>query len=103
MAWNAWKRLARKSAPEVNILQVLTIDFSEIQFIVNQNSQSDGQNKITTSWTNLRDLILNMKLRSDYRAAVSMQNRLHRESGEPIEELFHPGPQRRKRRGHEQF
>ena len=34
----------RKSTPKVNILQVFTIDFSEIQFIVNHNSQSDGQN-----------------------------------------------------------
>ena len=28
---------ARKSTPKVNILQVFTIDFSEIQFIVNHN------------------------------------------------------------------
>ena len=35
----------RKSTLKVNILQVFTIDFSEIQFIVNHNSQSDGQNK----------------------------------------------------------
>ena len=27
----------RKSIPKVNILQVFTIDFSEIQFIVNHN------------------------------------------------------------------
>ena len=31
-----------------------------------------------------------MKLRSDYRAAVIMKNRLHHESGEPIEEPIHP-------------
>ena len=36
---------ARKLALKVNILQVFTIDFSEIQFIVNHNSQSDGQKK----------------------------------------------------------
>ena len=41
----------RKSTLKVNILQVSTIDFSEIQFIVNHDSQSDGQNK---SWTNLQ-------------------------------------------------
>ena len=29
---------ARKSTPKVNISQVFTIDFSEIQFIVNHNS-----------------------------------------------------------------
>ena len=44
-----------------------------------------------------------MKLRSDYRAAVIMKNRLHRESGEPIEENIHPGQQRRIRRGQEFF
>ena len=44
----------RRSTPKVNILQVFTIDFSEIQFTVNQNSQSDGQNKSAKSGTNLR-------------------------------------------------
>ena len=32
----------RKSTLKVNILQVFTIDISEIQFIVNHKSQSDG-------------------------------------------------------------
>ena len=36
----------RKSTTKVNLLQVFTIDLSEIQFIVNHNSQSDGQNKV---------------------------------------------------------
>ena len=44
-----------------------------------------------------------MKLRSDYRAAVMMKNRLHHESGEPIEEPIHPGQQRRIRQGQEVF
>ena len=44
----------RKSTPKVNILQEFTIDFSEIQFIVNHNSQSDGPNKSAKSGTNLR-------------------------------------------------
>ena len=44
----------RKSTPKVNTLQVFTIDFSEIQFIVNHNSQSDGQNKSAKSGMNLR-------------------------------------------------
>ena len=39
----------RKSTPKVNILQAFTINFSEIQFIVNHNSQSDGQNKSAKS------------------------------------------------------
>ena len=36
---------ARKLTLQVDILQVFTIDSSEIQFIVNHNSQSDGENK----------------------------------------------------------
>ena len=41
--------VVRKSTLKVNILQVFTIDFSEIQFIVNHNSQLDGQNKSAKS------------------------------------------------------
>ena len=44
----------RKSALKVNILQVITIDFSEIQVIVNHNSQSDGQNKSAKSGMHLQ-------------------------------------------------
>ena len=44
----------RKSTVKVNILQVYTIDFSEIQFIVNHNSQSDGQNRSAKSGINLQ-------------------------------------------------
>ena len=36
-----------------------------------------------------------MKLRSDFKAAVSMKNRLHHESGEQVEERLHPNQQRR--------
>ena len=96
----------RKSTLNVTILQVFTIDFSEIQFIVNHNSQSDGQNKSAKSGMNLqkRDdtkdkgilpwtkLAKNgpMKLRSDFRAAVSMKNRLHHKSGEQVKEPVSP-------------
>ena len=93
----------RKSTPKVNILQVFAIDFSEIHFIVNHNSQSDGQNKSAKSGMNLHKktihtnslqrkgedtkdngiLLLNkagknrpMKLQSDYRAAVVMKKSL---------------------------
>ena len=31
-----------------------------------------------------------MKLRSDFRAAVLMKNRLHHESGEQVEDPIHP-------------
>ena len=43
----------RKSTVKVNFLQVFTIDFSEIQFIVNHNSQSEGQHKSAKSGMNL--------------------------------------------------
>ena len=121
----------RKSTPKVNILQVFTIDFSEIQFIVNHNSQSDGQNKSAKSGMNLQKKIIRiislspeerrrykgqcyltlnkagknlpMKVRSDFRAAVLMKNRLHHESGEQAEEPIHPGQQRRIQQGQEVF
>ena len=54
MAWNAWKGCCKKVDSKVNNLQVFTIDFSEIQFIVNHNSQSDGQNQSAKSGMNLR-------------------------------------------------
>ena len=44
---------ARKLTLKVDILQVFTIDFSEIQFIVNHNSPSDGQNKSAKNGMNL--------------------------------------------------
>ena len=110
-----------KSTPKVIMSQVFTIDFSEIQFIVNHNSQSDGQNQQFKEWDELAKVghtyhltpeekkryqgqwcPLNragkngpMKLRSAFRAAVLMKNRLHHESGEPIEEHLHENQQRR--------
>ena len=98
----------RKSTINVNILQVFAIDFSEIQFIVNHNSQSDGQNKSAKSGMNLRKNTIHIKSLQrkgedtkdngillwtkpakmgpwsfdlDYRAAVMMKNQLHHESG----------------------
>ena len=81
---------------KVKISQVLTIAFLETKSIVNHNSLLAGQNKITRTISLQRNssyqgqwyLTFNkagknglMKLRSDFRAAVSMKNRLHRESG----------------------
>ena len=55
LAWILFGRdAARELTPNVNILRVFTIDVSEIQFIVNHNSQSDGQNKSAKSGMNLR-------------------------------------------------
>ena len=96
------------------------------QFMVNHSSQ--GQNKSAKSGMNLRKKTIRtnslqkkredtkdngiflwnkagkngpVKLRPDYRAAVMMNNRLHHESREPIEEPIHPGQQRRIRQGQE--
>ena len=103
---------AKELTLKVNISKVFTIDFSETKSIVNHNSQSDGQNKSAKSWTNLQKKTIHivslqrkekvprrmvsllqkksgqngpMKLRSDFRAAVSMKNRIHHESGEQVE------------------
>ena len=48
---------ARKLILKVDILQLFTIGFSEIKFIVNHNSQTDGQNKSAKRWTNLQKKI----------------------------------------------
>ena len=56
-------------------------------FIANHNSQSDGQNKSAKSGP--------MRLRSDFRAAVSVKNRLHHESGEQVAEPISPGQYRK--------
>ena len=53
---------ARKLTLKVDILHVFTIDFSEIQLIVNHNSQSDGQNKSAKSGMNLRKKTITYKL-----------------------------------------
>ena len=73
-------------------------------------AEEDHTYKLTTEekrrYKGQWDLTLNkagkngpMKLRSDYRVAVLMKNRLHHESGEPIEEPIHPGQQRRIQQG----
>ena len=54
LAWNAWKRCFKKVDSQGELLQVFTIDFSEIQFIFNHNSQSDGQNKSAGGGMNLQ-------------------------------------------------
>ena len=113
---------ARKLTLKVDILHVFMIDFSEIQLILNHNSQSDGQHKSANSGMNLhlksiRIVSLQRKredtkdngisprtkqakmglwnFRSGFRAAVSLKNCLHHESGEQIEEPTSPGQYRR--------
>ena len=44
-----------------------------------------------------------MKLRSDFRAAVLMKNRVHHESGEQVEERFHQDQQKTNTTGTRSF
>ena len=105
--------VARKSTLKVNILQVFTIDFfrdpvfRESQLAIGWTEQKrkewddftqedrtyhltpEEKKRYEGQWF----LTLNkagkngpMKLRSDFRAAVSMKNRLHHESGEQVED-----------------
>ena len=104
---------ARKLTLKVDILQVFTIDFSEIEFIVNHNQLAKEDRTYHSRgkrYQGQRYLTLNkeskngpMKIRSDYRAAVLTKNRLHHELGEPIEEPIHPSQQSRIRQGQEVF
>ena len=55
---------------DMNISQVFTIHFSEIQFIVNHNSQSDGQNKSAKSGMNLRKKTIHTKLTPEEREDI---------------------------------
>ena len=116
IAWNASKRCCKKVDSQGEHFTVFTVDFSEIQFIVNHNLQSDGQHKSAQSGTNLHKKTIHivslqrkrkdtmdpfftlnkagkngpMRFRSDFRAAVSTKNRPHHESGEQVEEPIHP-------------
>ena len=107
------RNAARKLTLKENILQVFTIDSSEIQFIVNHHfaigwteqkckeldefAKENHTYRLTPEekrrYQGQRYLTLNksgkngpMKLRSDFRAADSFKNRLHHESGEQVEE-----------------
>ena len=54
LAWNAWKRCCKEVGFQGEHFTGIHDHFSEIQFIVNHNSQSDGQNKSAKSGMNLR-------------------------------------------------
>ena len=123
------RNAVRKSIPKVNILQVFMIDFSEIQFIVNHKSQSDGQNKSAKSGMNLHKKTIHVislqrkgkiqktmvsyskqsRQKCVYETSIWFssrylhEKRLHHESGEQVEEPIHPGQQRRIQQGQEVF
>ena len=128
IAWNAWKRCCQKvdSQCEHFIHDRFLRDpvYRESQLVIgwseqkckewDEHAKEDHTYELTPEekkrYQGQWYLSLNkagkngpMKLRSDYRAAVMMKNRLHRESGESIEEPIHPGQQRRIQQGEEVF
>ena len=130
MAWNAWKRCCEKVDSQgehfTSIHDRFLRDpvYSDSQLAIGWSEQKckgwdelakeDHAYKLTPEekrkYKGQWYLTLNkegkngpMKRRSDYRAYVMMKNRLHHESGEPIEEVIHPGQQRRIQQGQEVF
>ena len=109
---------AKELTLKVNISKVFTIALSETKSIVNHNSQEQKciemdelakQNhtyhlsteefkRYQGQWyltLNKSGKNVPMRLRPDFRAAVSLKNRLHRESGEEIAEPISPQQYRR--------
>ena len=124
MAWNAWKRCCKKvDSQDEDFIGIhdrflrdpVYCEWSEQECKEwDEFAKEDHTYKLTPEekrrYKGHWYLTLNktgkngpMKLRSDYRAAVMMKNRLHHESGEPVEEPIHRGQQRRTRRGQEVF
>ena len=119
MAWNAWKRCCKKVDSQgeqfTGIHDRCLRDpvHRESQLAIGRSEQKCKEWDVLEKEDHLAPeekkryqgqwyLTLNkagtngpMKLRSDFRAAVLMKNRLHHESGEPIEEIVHPGQRRR--------
>ena len=126
LAWNAWKRCCKKVDSQgehfTGIHDRFLRDpvYRESQLAVGWSQQyckewdelakEDHTYKLTPEekrrYKGQWYLTLNkagkngpVKLRTDYRAACMMKNRLHHESEEPIEEPIHPGQQSRTRQG----
>ena len=112
MAWNTWKRCCKKvdsrSISQRSSLSWITTRNRMVRTKVqrvDELSQEDHTYKLTpgkekiprTMYLTLNKAGKNgpMKLRSDFRAAVSMKNRLHHESVEKVEEPIHPDQYRR--------
>ena len=122
MAWNAWKRCCKKvdsqgahfTANHDRFLRYLV--YRELQLTIGWTAQKckemdelaeeDHTYRLTPEekkryqgqwYLTLNKAVKNgpMKLRSDFRAAVLMKNRIHHESGEQVEERLHPNQQRR--------
>ena len=102
--------VAKELTARKNITKEFTIVFYEIlQFIVIRNSKVVGSSKSPSKWMLAQEdhpccpsseefeiyrknlvflTIAPMRLRSDFRAAVTIKNRLHRESAKERAELF---------------
>ena len=121
-AWNAWKRCCKKVDSQgghftrihdrslrgpVYPESQLAIGWTEQKCNeVDELGQEDHTYHLTPKekkrYQGQRYLTLNksgkngpVRLRSDFRAAVSIKNRLHHESGEQVEEPIHPDQYRR--------
>ena len=122
MAWNAWKRCCKKVDTQGEHFAGIHYRFlkdpvyRESQLAIGWSEQKckerdelakeDHTYKLTPEEKKMNQgqwyLTLNkarknglMKLRSDFRAAVLMKNRLHHHSGEQVEERLHQVQQRR--------
>ena len=115
MAWNAWKRCCKKVDSQGENFTGIHDRFLRDPLIVNQHKSAKRwtnlQKKITRTISLQRNLkryqgqwylTLNksgkngpMRLRPDFRAAVSFKNRLHREFGEQVAEPISPQQNRR--------
>ena len=125
VAWNAWKRCCDKvdsprrtfyrcsrSISQRSILSWVTARNRMVRTSAKSgmNFGKDHTCELTPEEEDTKDngILLwtqqaKMKLRSDCRAPVLMKNRLHHDSGEPIEEPIHRGQQRRTQQGQEVF
>ena len=117
LAWNAWKRCCKKVDSQgehftgMHDRFLRDPDYRESQLAIGWTEQKckewdelakeDHTYRLTPEekkrYQGQGYLTLNeagkngpMKLRSDFRAAVSVKNRLHHESGEQVEETIHP-------------
>ena len=116
IAWNAWKRCRMKVDSQGWHFTGIHYGYRETKLAIGWTEQKckemdelakeDHTYHLSPEkyrrYQGQRYLTLNksgkhgpMKLRSDFRAAVSLQNRLHRESGEQVAEPISPGQYRR--------
>ena len=92
LVWNAWKRCCKKVDSQGEHFTGIHDRFLRYHLTPEEEKRYQGQWFLTL---NKQGKNGPMKLRSDFRAAVLMKNRLHHESGEQVEERLHQDQQRR--------